>query len=507
MAPSSPRPSGRAERELATVFAGALQEVRDRRRWIARPWEFAFEVIGTDALADGANRHIDEFTEDQKAFLAAYCDRSVPKVILKTGRGGSKTFLKSIGIATFAYCVPRFTGTVLAGSLEQGRILYHYFERFAASERFGLCLDGPPTKTFTALQGGGWVRVLTASEKQVKGPHPMLLDIDEACAADEEILHLAMGQRAGSSLGLLRVASTPDKVFHVFRDWWSEADERGWKAFSWGARKVHPDGTWDATLPWLPRDIIEDLMRDNDANWVTIHIDGEFGSATGTVFRLEDVQAARIDDSLVRPIPEGMDPAKIDPLYNPEAITSLRTGVDWGFEHPTVLTTTARLQVPNWADLGLRGPDIYYVVHVEGHTQRSADFLYARTADVLQQFPGDIYLDSSHPFENQAVGRIARAARKTSHPVAFGKDKMAMVSHANMLLEQGRLRIPRRFTELLEQLAAYEWEVRKVAGRLVPAEKPRKLNDDYVDSLILSLWGHRLGTGPGAGRVTLRRGP
>ncbi len=481
--------------DLRLSAAAVLGRIADKRRWLTHPQEFAFEVIGPDALAAAARRRVESFAPEQEAFLAAYCDVMKPALLLSAGRGGTKTFLAALGVATMSYCLPRFTATVLAGSWDQGRILYDYYEQFSTSPRFRECIDGDPIKTLTRLKGGGWVRVLSASEKQVKGPHPDLLAIDEACAADSEMLILAMGQRAGSRLGLVRVASTPDKLTHVFRDWWEKADEQGWATFNWGLRTFEPDGTWRPTFPWMNRGTIEDLILKNDSNWVRIHIDGQFGSSTGTVFRYEDVIASKFDG----------DPVK-HPLWNEDAVTGYRTGVDWGFQHPTVFTVVARLQ-PNPDSLRAAGLDedrfreFYVVVHVEGWSQKSADFLYARLDDILGTWSGDVYMDASHPFENQAVSRIAAERRRTGHAIPFVRDKMGMVSHATMVLERGRLVIPARFSTTLEQMAAYSWEESR--------ETPQKLNDDYVDSLMLALWGHRLGAGgpPGIARVDLGRPP
>jgi hypothetical protein len=506
--------SSRSERPLRARLAAAVQRVDDRRRWLERPWDFASEVIGQEALDEAARQgggdHMGPLAQEQRDYLRAFCDVGVRRILLRTARYGSKTFLTALGAAAFLHCIPNFTCTVLSGSFAQAQVLYAYFERFALSPRFSASIIGAPRKARTDFRHGGWIRILAASERQAKGPHPQLLVLDEVCAIDPDILDLALGQKVGTKLGLVRALSTPDKLFHPFWEWDMEAPRYGWRQFSWGLRAFAADGTWAPRFPWVSRASIEDDLQLHDSNWVRVHIDGEWGSATGTVFAFEDVQLARIDDPLepaARDLLAAQDPSKLDPWWDADAVVSWTLGIDWGFQAPTVITVWARVQpvlasayAARAAGLADLPADLYYLRHVEAYRQQEATFLLDRVDHLLEEFPASVYMDASHPFECVAVGRIAARRARPATAIPFVRDKMGMVSWMNALLEKRQVRIPKRFAETLGQIAAYEWEEGK--------ERPRKGNDDHVDSSMLGLWGHRAEMGgPGVARLPLRRPP
>lgn len=447
----------------------ALGRIAKRKLYLESPERFVYDVIGRDVLAKSAGRDI-VLTDKQIAFLRAFVDRNVSSIIIKCGRGNSKTFLFALGIALLSYVDPSFTCTVLAGSFEQAQYLYHYFSIFAESDEFSRVISGKVERTRTKLVGGGWVYVLTASEKQVKGPHPAMLVFDEMCAAEEKIVELAEGQLLGSRADkpLYRVASTPDKLFHTFRDYWNNADEYGFVQFHWRA--------YDC--PWISIETIELLKKRHDSNWIRIHIDGEFGSATGTVFDFDDVEATRIDS------------LQEDELFDEANISATTIGVDWGFVHPTVFVVASVL------DLVVRELDsipleakLFYVRHVEAHTGKPdgdddvgyEQFLYGRAKTLVERYAGDFFLDSSHIFQNETVKKIASDAGRTAESIPFSRDKMTMVGWANTLLEKKLVRIPKEYRRLLEQLSNYSWEEKQ--------EKPIKKDDDYVDAFNLALWG------------------
>ncbi len=452
-------------RSLLEGLEERVRELDDRQRYLLNPQDFAYEVVGREVLAKAAGRDM-ELTDKQVDFLRAFVDRDISDIIIKSGRGNSKTLMFAIGLALLAYTDGGFTATVLAGSLEQAQYLYHYFSIFAESKRFARCIDGHVWRTRTYLKGGGWIYVLTASEKQVKGPHPAMLVFDEMCAADDKIIDLAEGQLLGSRVDkpLYRVASTPDKLFHTFRDYWNNADDYGFVRFEWSA----------FDCPWISADVIERNKRRKSKNWVRIHIYGEFGSATGTVYDFEDVDASSI---------KSLDK---DEFYSEGLITGTCIGIDWGFKHPTVFVVASCVQFGQ-EDMSMR---VYYVRHVEGYSMKPEEYLYERARRIIKEYAGDFYMDSSHIFQNEVVSRIAQDHGKRATPIAFSKDKMTMIGWTNNLLEKRApdekplVRIPSGTAEekkLLEQLSNYTWEENQ--------EKPRKIDDDYVDAFNLALHG------------------
>jgi hypothetical protein len=308
-----------------------------------------------------------------------------------------------------------------------------------------------------------------------------MLVIDEACAADGDILNLALGQLSGSpaDVPLTRIQSTPTKLVHPFRAWWDDAPAEA--RFTWTG---YPED-----CPWVSPTQMEQDRALHDKNWLRIHHEGEFGSATGTVFDPDDVDAC----SLPRP-PDGHRsfgcrcgpacPVKDDLPW----VTGARLGVDWGFQHPTVLTVLVAVEPPPAAD-ELPMPPTYTVAHAEGWVGRGEAWLYARILDLVREWRADAFLDASHVFQNEALRAPIRDAGRRSFAVPFSKAKMEMVGNLNRLLQTRRLRIPFEARETKAQLLSYSWE----EGREVPA----KVADDWVDSLMLAAWGFRVGGRPG----------
>ncbi len=463
-----------AERYEARNVAGELY----RRR----PWAFAIggrglpPILGAAIMKNAAHQEVLSFGPQQKVFLRDFCDVTIPKVIAKTGRGCSKTFCAAIGLATLAWALPIFTCTVNAGSLDQAETLYDYWAAFcdalAMRDPIGPVV-GEPTLKQTKLRNGGWVKIRAASERQAKSRHPHMVVLDEACATDPDIMLLVEGQRVGApvlpgaSAPLYRVMSTPDKMFHLFRDRWEEREARGYVGRHW---TVHD-------CPWITPETIAQDVLDHDKNWVKIHHEGEFGAALGTVFDYDDVQATTIPtlqaDKAWKPFDE-----------NPDLIEASALGVDWGNVHPTVLVTVAMARVD--------GEPRYWVVHVEGHVKMPSQELYERIARAASAWQANAFLDANDSRANMEIRPILNRQGLTARPVAFSKFNMAMIGGVRAVLEKRQLRVPLtgEGPTLLRQMADYEWDA-DAAKRGV--EKPRKVADDYVDALKLAIWGLREG--------------
>ena len=491
---SSPPPSRSSPAEI-------VESLTERSRWyLSRPWDFAIPdpeeriepVLGDAVALKAAKRPILAFTEKQHAFLRDFVDVTKPRVIAKTGRGGSKTFLSAIGQAVLAWCLPTFTCTVNAGSLVQAGENYRYLATFADAPAMrhpiGPLLDDPGAET-TRLRNGGWIRVLAASERQAKGPHPMMVVLDEACAVDPDIMELVEGQLTGApaphggSAPLYRIQSTPDKLFHPFKVRWDRRGELGYAWHTWGARDC----------PWMSDEEIQRQLLENDANWARMYLWGEFGSASGTVFRLEDVEAATLETLQD-------DEAWAQAEEQPDRIVRKAVGVDWGFEHPTVILGV--VQVGEKEDARI------YVVHAESFRHTAGEELHAAIARTCETWHAGAWLDASHKMENERARRYLSPMGLAAHPVAFSAYNLAMVSAVRAALEQRhadgrpRLRVPLGGSNpnvrlegaaLLRQLAEYSWDPD------VEREKPLKENDDFVDALKLAVWGlRRGGAGPAA---------
>lgn len=439
-------------------------------------------------MRTAAQRDVVAFSKKQVAYLSDFCNVRLPRMIAKTGRGGSKTMLSSIGCAAMAYCLPSFTVTINAGSLGQAQENYRYWRAFCDAPDmrppYGPVIDDPRA-TYTPLRFGGFYRILAASEKQAKSPHPMMVVLDEACAADPNIIALVEGQLVGAPhpyggrQALYRIQSTPDKLFHPFRDRWEKRKEAGYAVHEWGARDC----------PWVSEEEIQQLVMDNDSNWANIHIDGEFGSATGTVWQYKDVLSASIPS--LQEDPTGLWPEieEDQSLF----VERAATGVDWGWRHPTAIVTVVLVETP------AQEPRVY-VVHAETQSEMPQDPLIAHIMAAAGPWHASIYADSSDMRENDAIRRTASQAGLGARSVAFSKYNLAMIGAVGARLEKSQMMVPLsgEGALLLRQMADYSWEEKGIT------ERPIKLNDDLVDALKLAVWGLRRGQ---AGPVSQRLRP
>lgn len=472
--------------------------------YLAHPWAFAIgddvvpPILGPQVMLKAAGQPVVGFSKDQKKYLRAYCDVLKPRLIAKTGRGCSKTFCAAVGCACLAWCLPSFTCTVNSGSMDQGNILYRYWEAFCEAEAMRDPL-GPvlsdPIRSVTFLRNGGDLRIMSASEKMAKGPHPNMVVLDEACATEERIMELVEGQLVGAPAPaggrgpLYRLQSTPDKLFHLFRDTWIEWEEkqkqgdRDYVCLEWGARDC----------PWITDEEIDRLEAEKDANWCKIHIYGQFGSATGTVFDYRLLQEATVPK-----LGDTTDWMKgdVDVVWqavvnDPDRVAKAALGIDWGWEHPTVMVVVALVESEE-------GPRLY-VVHVEGHSHMKEVDQMERIAQVASLWRAHAFMDANDPRLNAATRATMRRVKRRSTPVAFGKWNMGMIGAVNEALEHRRLVLPLEGEGaiLLRQLSDYSW----AEG---PIEKPKKENDDYVDAIKLAVWGLKQKSKPGVSRMRRR---
>ncbi|MEE9198148.1 MAG: hypothetical protein V3U45_08375 [bacterium] len=463
-----------------------------------RPWAFAIggrglpPVLGPEVMRTAAKRPVLSFSPQQKLFMRDFCDIQAPRVIAKTGRGGSKTFLAAICIADLAWSFPTFTCTVNAGSLDQSEMLYEYWETFCDSLAMRDPLGpvvGDPKKKETSLRNKGWVKIRAASEKQAKSRHPHLVLLDEACATDPAIMLLLEGQLAsapklpGAKAALYRIMSTPDKPFHLFRDRWEKRKELGYRGHEWGLRDC----------PWFTTEEIALLRLEHDDNWWRVHGEGEFGGAGGSVFRYEDVQAAAIP-RLVE------DPTGLWQLVEEDFsrwVDAVACGVDWGWEHPTVIEVVVRTHVD-----GAQTMPVLYVVHVEAveHTPTKDTFeLIANAIEPWREWSPPVLLEAAHKREIMELRPVLGPLGSTSRSINTSVLNYQLISEVRLRLERGQTRIPMdgEGADLLRQLSEYSWDPK--AKERGGDERPLKGGDDFVDAHKLAVWALR-----GAGRAPPR---
>jgi hypothetical protein len=108
------------------------------------------------------------------------------------GLAGKSFTLATLGLF-FAYVVGADI-TILGGSLAQSNNVHQYMTKAIEFEGIpgGMMIDS--TATRTTLTNSGRIRPLPASQRNVRGPHPSILLIDEADEMELEIYDAALGQ-------------------------------------------------------------------------------------------------------------------------------------------------------------------------------------------------------------------------------------------------------------------------------------------------------------------------
>ncbi len=177
------------------------------------------------------------------AFAYAYFARG-NRCVWKASRGfGGKTVLLAALSFTEAITL-RAHVNLLGGSLEQSQRVHEYMSGQGTTlpSAFWACARAPsqllvtnPSAKKTQLSNGGYIKVLAASQRSVRGPHPQRLRGDEIDEMDQAIWDAAQGQPM-EARGIAE--QTVGSSTHQYTDGTmtrelDQAAERGWSVFEW----------------------------------------------------------------------------------------------------------------------------------------------------------------------------------------------------------------------------------------------------------------------------------
>ena len=389
----------------------------------------------------------------QVRFLNAICspDPKHKQLVAKVMRGGGKTKCAAIGLAWLLLRDPSWRIFVLSGAYWQARRLYQYFLPIVTNpELFPQSwLVDEPTQYLTLFRQGGSLEVLTTSQRRIRGGHVDVLCIDEAV--------LVKPDQVDAVWPVVRTSTRPKRIVmstasnEVNLDWflrlWQDARKLGFKRHEWPLGECH----------WINKRDTELAARILDSETFRIEYLGEIAERKGRVWDNALIEKALVDPNQTKEYPAPAD----------RQLTNWSIGLDWGFIHPTVITV--------WEKQG-------ETVYLRDCRIRERTPLSEIMDELLQDFPGyPIYADSAGAHENDQLTRLG--ARLT--PVIFGKEKNELIGHVRWCLEQNLLRIPKpkndsRFSTLVEQMNAYTYDEKG---------KPRKVNDDCVDSMLCAMKG------------------
>jgi len=124
---------------------------------------------------------------------------------------------------------------VLGGSGEQSMKMYGHIKRTFLNQSFQHLMVGEALKTYSELNTGSTIQILTASSKSVRGPHPQKLKLDEIDEFDDKIYEAALliPSSAKGISASTHIYSTMHKSYGLMQRVIDEAHERGFRIFKW----------------------------------------------------------------------------------------------------------------------------------------------------------------------------------------------------------------------------------------------------------------------------------
>ena len=379
------------DRVKRAMIADAIAEARRRRNAelamasLIRPHddisfrEACYRYIGL-TIPDRAvcPHHVSPLKAVCDAYFARY-----PIIVWKASRGFGG---KSVLLAVLSFMEAIMLGaavSLLGGSGQQSRNVHNYmigkdtnlpdrFWEWSGAPRMLLSTD--PTNTTTRLHNNGFVRVLMASQKSVRGPHPQRLRLDEVDEMDIRILDAVLGQPMQSRdiPAQTVISSTWQNPNGTMTEVLQRARVRGWPVYEW---------CWKESLDfWLTADMVEQKRREvTDQMW-KVEYDLQQPDAGARAIYPDSVEAM-FDKSLGEYSGALGEYIEIEP---PIPGASYATGTDWAKEQDWTIIDTIRTDVyPNKTVAWERSGRMPWPVMIEKYNER------------LKRYPGSTMHDAT----------------------------------------------------------------------------------------------------------------
>lgn len=418
------------------------------------------------------------------------------RFIMKGPRGGGKS--KLLGAIGFAKWLLQSRDIVdMGGSLEQATGVYNYFASHCyAHENIVAGLPNEPTMHRTLSDVGNYFKAVAASQKQVRGPHPDNLFIDEACETRDELILAAMPMVNTSKHPLIVMTSTFHKIFGYFQETWDRADELGYVRISWDMLDV--TAPFDASI-WQDaelRRLIPDLsIEQAGENSLEYRASGRTGDPEGWVPIQNVIQAWREKQTIdwfdveymgSRPNasgmvndPEDVDACIVDNLGDASYVVGAEVigGLDWGFSSMT-----------SWVALMHYKDNVKSQVSGRNYTEVELDTIIDEVVEDVVAFRiRTIYADSAGKFENVALQKAINKKlreinadwRCTVVEVVFSKDKTKILGNYRVYFQRRLLRIPRKYVDAIYQHKRYRY--------ITGTDKVVKKDDHVPDATQMAL--------------------
>jgi hypothetical protein len=208
------------------------------------------------------------------------------------GLAGKSYSLSTLGLA-FAYIIGADI-TILGGSLAQSNNVHEYMVKTMEFEGIPSTMTIDQTATRTKLTNSGRIRPLPASQRNVRGPHPSILLIDEADEMEIDIYDAALGQPLPQSNYLNQTVDT----FTVVSSTWQYPDKAFTEILRRAEEKHEPRYLWcykESANPvdgWLTQKTIDEKRNSVSAEMFRVEYDLGEPSIGNRAFDSEAVERA-----------------------------------------------------------------------------------------------------------------------------------------------------------------------------------------------------------------------
>jgi hypothetical protein len=174
-----------------------------------------------------------EHTPPAEYVTAAFFEE-VQDCVCWANRGGGKTLNGALVTWLDTVFKKGCETKILGGSGEQSLRMYNHISSFQTPP-FRHLIAGEPLKTWTHMNDGGSIQILTASARSVRGPHPQKLKLDEIYEFEPKIYQAALlipKSKKGIWAGI-QIYSTMHKPHGLMHQVIAESAQSGYRVFKW----------------------------------------------------------------------------------------------------------------------------------------------------------------------------------------------------------------------------------------------------------------------------------
>lgn len=413
---------------------------------------------------------------DQQKTLLRKVQEGEKFYVIRACRKGGKTIIVAIVAVWLTLRNQSYRVFIVAGSETQAAWLYSYCkdilwpsgpENREQREFFSQFLEREPMTKRTQYKAGGFIMYTAASEKQVNAPTADCLILDEFVLIPENIIEEAWPMITASDNPMRFILSTAtagkentDAFLDILDD--AEPDgplgKAGWTKVVWERKDAKHLQTEASQLDAESAKyfLSDDMYR--------TQYQGKIPRRAGRVFPRTFIRKA-----FVKPDPENPGFLMDGTPYDPEALVfqgEAAGGIDWGFEHDTVLTEGYR---------ALGGKIVLMQLIIESGTSPS------KWGDLIEEHSVDYgittwYADAAGAFQNAELrDRGLRVIPRAFQNRRRGKEWMIGICYKWFAMDKFVIPDTPEFQPLKKQLLSWK---RGTDG------KPKKGGYDACDSFI-----------------------